>query len=82
MRSPGYIVKQKKKREKRENYREYLQYTTLQVRKKGNVRKHDLPICAKGIQEELTVTNKHGYFLIEERTERKKRAGKEVRMVG
>lgn len=38
-RFPGYIVKQKKNN-RRENYKEYLQYTTLQVREKGNVRKH------------------------------------------
>ena len=36
-RFPGYIVKQKNKRE---NYKQYIQYTTLQVRKKGNKGKH------------------------------------------
>lgn len=36
-----------------------------------------LPICAKGIQEELTVTNKHGYFLaVSENREEKREQGK------
>ena len=42
------------KNNKRENYKEYLQYTTLQVRKKGNVRKHVSAHLSKEIQEELT----------------------------